>query len=44
MGDDRFYDAINLFKFSPTGVGARNAGGDAAYQATLTALVKKAVR
>jgi len=31
MPDDRIYDAINLFKFSPTGQGAINIGGDARY-------------
>lgn len=43
MGDDRFYDAINLFKFSPTGVGARSPGGDPGYQATMSALIRSAI-
>lgn len=32
MPDDRIYDAINIFKFSPTGRGTANIGGDAMYQ------------
>jgi hypothetical protein len=43
MGDDRFYDAINVFKFSPTGIGARPAGGDPASQALFAGLVKMAI-
>jgi len=31
--DDRIYDAINLFKYSPTGQGKSGIGGDAAYRA-----------
>jgi hypothetical protein len=33
MPDDRIYDAINLFKYSPTGQGTHDVGGDAAYRA-----------
>jgi hypothetical protein len=32
MSNDFFYDAINLFKYSPTGQGRPNIGGPAAHQ------------
>lgn len=32
MPDDRIYDAINLFKYSGTGLGTTSIGGDRAYQ------------
>jgi hypothetical protein len=43
MPDDRFYDAINVFKYSPTGTGGRSPGGDPGYQATMSALVRTAI-
>lgn len=42
MADDRIYDAINIFKYSPTGQGTRHAGGDSAYQLTIADLARKA--
>ena len=33
MPDDRIYDAINLFKYSATGQGTANIGGDGRYRA-----------
>ena len=33
MPDDRIFDAINLFKYSRSGQGTANVGGDARYQA-----------
>lgn len=43
MGDDRFYDAINVFKYSPTGTGGRSPGGDPGYQATMSGLIRTAI-
>jgi len=43
MGDDVFYDAINVFKYSPTGTGGRSPGGDPGYQATMSALIRTAI-
>jgi hypothetical protein len=40
---DTFYDAINLFKFSPTGLGRRSVGGDSAYEARYRQLASDVV-
>lgn len=37
------YDAINIFKYSPTGQGTRRVGGDAAYQQRYARLIQLAV-
>jgi hypothetical protein len=43
MRDDRVYDAINLFKHSPTAHGTGQIGGDAAYRARYRRLAKDIV-
>ena len=40
MPDDRVFDAINLFKYSPIGMGTAAIGGDAAYRAKYRRLAR----
>jgi|GEM_PF-3017571 len=44
MPDDRIYDAVNLFKFSPTGQGSHTVGGDAIYRQRYDKLTKDVLR
>lgn len=44
MPDDRIYDAVNLFKFSPTGQGSHTVGGDAIYRQRYDKLSKDVLR
>jgi hypothetical protein len=43
MHDNRIYDAINLYKFSPTGQGTVNVGGGRMFQAKYQRLAKAVV-
>ena len=40
MPDDRVFDAINLFKYSPIGMGTAHLGGDADYRAKYRRLAR----
>jgi hypothetical protein len=39
--DNRVYDAINIYKFSPTGQGQSTVGGDSAYQQRYRSLAQR---
>jgi hypothetical protein len=41
--DNRIYDAINIFKYSPTAQGARDPGGSAEYRARYLRLAQSAI-
>ncbi|MDX1389530.1 MAG: hypothetical protein R3344_10100 [Acidobacteriota bacterium] len=43
MPDPAIYDAINIFKYSPVGRGARTVGGDPEYQARYANLIERSI-